>query len=308
MKYFLTFLLLFPSLSFSQIAKLQFIKGNVYVGQLKAKAGMELKNNSIVSTFKNSVARIVYKDSSTVLIAPESKVKITLDNSTKVNLVDLIKGKLRSKVTPSQNKEVQFLFSSKNIAMGVRGTEFLFNNYYANGEQFSDAALLEGKLEISQNGQKLYNLKEGEYFTTNAVDKVKKLDSRVLEYLKKNPNDFLPNLITLSGVPINLLNALASVLPKVASIIPNSKKKESTEVLIAKDNKKQDEPKEEKKTTLVVEKPQIDLSKIPWDIRDAIEQKEQDSDKCFYWFYKKLPGSNKKERFRRERDCDEYDD
>ena len=52
-----------------------------------------------------------------------------------------------------------------------------------------------------------------------------------------------------------------------------------------------------------------ELKKEPWDIRDALLRRKslRAENQCFYWFYKSLPGGGELERFRRERDCDEYE-
>ena len=54
---------------------------------------------------------------------------------------------------------------------------------------------------------------------------------------------------------------------------------------------------------------QYNLKEEPWDIRDAVmnRKKNKAQNRCFYFFYKTLPGSGKPERFRRERDCDEFE-
>ena len=51
------------------------------------------------------------------------------------------------------------------------------------------------------------------------------------------------------------------------------------------------------------------LKNEPWDIRDAVMNREKyrKEDKCVYYFYKSIPGAGELERFRRERDCDEFE-
>ena len=51
------------------------------------------------------------------------------------------------------------------------------------------------------------------------------------------------------------------------------------------------------------------LKNEKWDIRDAVLNRKSNIKNgiCFYYIYKKLPGGNEPERFRRERRCDEFE-
>ena len=50
-----------------------------------------------------------------------------------------------------------------------------------------------------------------------------------------------------------------------------------------------------------------DLTKEPSDIRNAVLNRRKNNEKCYYFFYKRLPGAGEPERFRRERDCDDFE-
>ena len=60
---------------------------------------------------------------------------------------------------------------------------------------------------------------------------------------------------------------------------------------------------------IVGHKGKVKWKSLPKDILEAYlsRKKMRKSGECYYWFYKKIPGYGDTERFRRERDCVDYD-
>jgi hypothetical protein len=100
---------------------------------VKLKKGDWLPEGSKVKTAARSFAKLLFIDKSQMNVAPKSQVEIKAFPKDKAGIINLIKGKVRSKVTKNymnMDKSKSKLFiKTKSAAMGVRGTDFqvIFN-------------------------------------------------------------------------------------------------------------------------------------------------------------------------------------
>jgi len=141
MKRLLLSLYLITSLSSlaNEVAKVIILKGNVaaYVENSekprKLKRGDWVSEGEIVKCAGKSFAKLLFIDKSQINISPNSEMVIKEFPRKKAGIINLIKGKVRAKVTknymdinPSGSK---LFIKTRTAAMGVRGTDFqvIFN-------------------------------------------------------------------------------------------------------------------------------------------------------------------------------------
>ncbi|EQC46351.1 FecR domain-containing protein [Bacteriovorax sp. Seq25_V] len=115
----------------SSIATVEIVKGNVtklIPGALianKVKTGDELYEDTSVVTGPRSFVKITFIDDSKISIGPQSKVVINLVQKEAGSVISLLKGKIRTSVIPTEEKEKnKFYIKTRTAALGVRGTEF----------------------------------------------------------------------------------------------------------------------------------------------------------------------------------------
>lgn len=122
----------------NKVAKVIILKGKVFEirsGQkpIPLKRGMWVREGSQLQSQKSSFAKLLFIDKSQMNLGPESAMKIQAFPKNKAGIIDLLKGKVRSKVTKNYmdiDKNGSKLFiKTKTAAMGVRGTDFqvIFN-------------------------------------------------------------------------------------------------------------------------------------------------------------------------------------
>ncbi len=301
-----------------EIGQVVILKGEAQVVRNSSTINMQINDSvnelDIITTSEKSLIKITFIDKTNLILGPSSELKIEqFSKKDRINIFNFLKGNFRVKVQEkvTANQKVEFL--SNQVAIGVRGTEFLANSYMANSKKVSDVALLEGKLNTAVAQTKSFTLKAGEVINTNtykASKEISKIDPKLFEELLKDELKLLPNLLSPTA-PIRSSNtdstststpSVALPLAGVGIAIGSSI---GTSPTIGSKALEEEKPKESE--LIIVDK--SNLKNEPWDIRDAIlRQKELRSENiCFYWFYKSLPGSGELERFRRERDCDEFE-
>lgn len=157
---FLSFLF-FSSKSVKKVARVKISKGSVMYQSLggsleKLKKGMWLKEGTVVKTGKRSFAKISFIDKSSMNIGPNSELKIEKFSKEDAGVINVITGKIRSKVTKDYlkiDKDKSKLFiKSKTAVMGVRGTDFMFSMSKKTGA--ATAVLFEGSVVFSKLSQK----------------------------------------------------------------------------------------------------------------------------------------------------------
>lgn len=119
----------------------------------KLKKNMWLPESSIVTSGPKSYAKILFIDKSRLTLGPKSQVVIKKFNKKSAGVINLIKGKIRSQVTKNymemKNKGKSKLFiTTKNAAMGVRGTDFQVN--YDSVNRTTDLITYSGAVAFSR--------------------------------------------------------------------------------------------------------------------------------------------------------------
>lgn len=298
--------------------------------------GDEVNIGSTITTKDKSFAQITLPDETILNIGPNSQMAIEsfeLSEHRKVSITHL-NGQVRA-IINRKNKDDNdsWKLNTKTVSVGARGTEFLSNAYVVEAKGTTDVALLKGEIlaNISDVNSSLkeVSLKPGQFFNSNDLiangqDAIKTLSSDALDALKKNAEHFLPNLQDVKGGFINLNDVLSTQLGIVsatgiiggaatmaAAFIPSSSddnKEEKEDVVVAKEekNKEQEIPKSR---VVIKTSKHKELKDQPWDIRDALmnAQEKRVDNICYFWFYKSIPGSGDLERFRRERQCEDFE-
>lgn len=327
------------------IAKI--IRGEVYfineatdgqaVKEVPIANGDEIQIGKTITTKEKSFAQLVLPDETILNIGPDSQMmieKFELSEHRKVSITHL-KGQVRS-IINRKNKDGNdsWKLNTRTISVGVRGTEFLSNTYSVASQSTTDVALLKGEVlaDVSKTSSSLkeVTLKPGQFFNSSELaskgeEAIKTLSQEALEGLQKNTESFLPKLQDLGGNFIDLektlradlglppITALAGVAAATGALLPtlgggneNDDKDEAPVVVQRPKEKKEDLPKSR---VVIKTSKHKELKDQPWDIRDAIinaNEKRVDNI-CYFWFYKSIPGSGDLERFRRERQCEEYE-
>lgn len=289
-----------------QIGKIEILKGTAQVKRQELKKALEegelLNELDLITTGEKSLLKISLVDKTNLIIGPNSQLLIKKFSKVKrQNIFNFIRGSFRAKIQEKVSGTQTIKFFSNEVSVGVRGTEFITNTYVVNSKGVSDVALLEGSLNTLVNSTEEFNLKASEVINTNSYKiskKIQKLDPSVLKSLLENELELLPNLFDSSGELKDLNKVSTSIsLPTPALAVA------STATKLIPPGSKEDRPKR----IMIVDRKE--LKNEPWDIRDAMLRRKslRKENKCFYWFYKSLPGGGELERFRRERDCDEYE-
>jgi len=311
------------------------------------KSGSSVASGDIVQTDKKSFVRIKMTDETILSIGPKSKLEIKhyeyKSNAIRKTIYNLQYGKLRSLINKKAKKGDEIKINTKVVAIGVRGTEILSNAYLVQKKATTDTMLLSGKANASVSGaSKSFNVNSGQVFNSNKFGKqgmkaLEKVSPDTLNALKNNPNSFLPNLqlptgefvkfenllrkgLGLPSLPTSAIGAgagaVAGALAGAAAGMmaggsddDDKKKDAAAAATTAKAVSKKEVKKKGQHPNIIEQAGPVDLAKLPDDIREAYQKRKQmrKENECFYWFYKKIPGYGNVERFRRERDCDEYD-
>jgi hypothetical protein len=306
---------------------------------VELKSGSSVTSGDVVQTEEKSFVRIKMTDETILSIGPKSKLEIKhyeyKTNAIRKTIYNLQYGKLRSLINKKANKGDEIKINTRVVAIGVRGTEILSNAYLVKDKATADTMLLHGKASAQVGAKgKAFEIGEGQVFNSNkyateSMKAIEKVSPETLEALKNNAEAFLPNLQLPTGEFVKFENLLRSGLglPSLptgaigagAGALAGAVAGAATGLMAGgSDDKKEEEKKpvpvvEEKKKgqhpNIIEQASPIDLAKLPDDIREAYQKRKEmrKKNECYYWFYKKIPGYGNTERFRRERDCDEYD-
>ncbi|MBT4793144.1 MAG: FecR domain-containing protein [Halobacteriovoraceae bacterium] len=170
------------------------------------KKGMWLTEGAIIKTSARSFVRLSFIDKSSMNIGPKSELKIEKFSKSEAGVINLLTGKIRSKVTKDylkMDKDKSKLFvKSRNAVMGVRGTDFMFTANKKTGS--TTTVLFEGSIVFNKfkKGDNLRNLEgivsQGRKIKPGEVSVVNrkfakptvgaKLSSRQFNQLNKNKN------------------------------------------------------------------------------------------------------------------------
>ena len=139
-----------PSKNITGTGKKVLYEGTYYTLK-KVRPGTKIKNGNILRTGSKSKVKIVYKNGDQFNIGEGTAYQINWikgkSTESKASSVNLIYGSLRgiiSKKGPRNTLRVK----SKNAVMGVRGTDFHFNQRGTSGE--TSISVLRGKVDVSE--------------------------------------------------------------------------------------------------------------------------------------------------------------
>ncbi|MBT7609205.1 MAG: FecR domain-containing protein [Bacteriovoracaceae bacterium] len=307
--------------------------------------GSFVHQGDIIKTGNKSFVKISMNDETMLSLGPLSRLVIQefkyKKGSLRKTIYNLVEGKMRSLIRKKAKEKDIIQVNSDVISIAVRGTEILSNSYLVKGNATNDVMLLSGKAQGHVVGMKggMLDLEAGQAFNSSSAvmegpGSAIKISTETLKALKKNPNKFLPNMQDALGQYINLENVLRKglSLAPLAAIggaaigLASGLVKGAARLMAEESDKKEEKlkvkpmaKKNEKKKLLAKDilnhknimghKGKVKWAKLPQDILEAyLNRKKMRKDgACYYWFYKKIPGYGDTERFRRERDCVDYD-
>lgn len=208
------------SLYAKKIGRVTKLRGEVLKTNIEAQVVREALNEGdwveegdIIESEKASFVKVLMNDDTIFSIGSSSKFsfeKFKMKTKNKRTAVyNLMRGKLRSVFTKKAPKKT-LTIKTPSAAMGVRGTEIVSDVYKIAGELRTDIALLHGKLEVTTNNGRKFDLSPSDLFeavdiqkkdiknaakvlkgrsiaSQNLVAKKRKLESKIFKKLMKKP-------------------------------------------------------------------------------------------------------------------------
>ncbi len=139
---------------------------------IQLEKGQRLLAGEKIKTLEKSSVKLQLTDDTIIAIGPSSEFEIQkYDFKSKEErswLFRLIKGQIRALIS-QKAKPGELTLKTPNIAMGIRGTEFLSNHL----QNETQVALLEGALALEHQNNEL-QLQKGEYFQTTNKETIKR--------------------------------------------------------------------------------------------------------------------------------------
>ncbi|MDC0255764.1 FecR family protein, partial [Bacteriovoracales bacterium] len=124
----------------------------------KLKRGDWLPEGSIVKTEAKSFVKLLFIDKSSLNIAPKSSITIAKFSKKKAGIINLLQGKIRSKVVKDymnkgeKGKKSKLFIKTKTAAMGVRGTDFTVGTGVVD-----TVTVVEGTVTVAQTTSTSFN-------------------------------------------------------------------------------------------------------------------------------------------------------
>lgn len=119
---------------------------------VSAKMHMKLFENSSILTKKSSLVRIRLKNKTTITLGPNSKINLKEIKPVKSDTIDLISGRIRTKVEELEKNKKQdkdkLKIVTRSAALGVRGTEFYTIYNFENKN--TSVITLKGAVELKE--------------------------------------------------------------------------------------------------------------------------------------------------------------
>ncbi len=164
----------------------------------------------ILKTHEQSLLKIKFKDNSILTIGPRAEMEISYyrKKPKRRSVIKLIHGQIRVWVREKSSEQKDIMkVKTKNVSIGVRGTEFLTNSYINQGANVTDILLLEGKVKGYFSSGKTLGLAPGEYINTNHLEtRTKKLKIEQLDNMLNSKDYLLPRLLDREGKLISPKN------------------------------------------------------------------------------------------------------
>lgn len=248
--------------------------------------------NDVILTGNKSFVRLQMIDQTVLSLGADSHLvldRFSHKDGKRDSIYKMAVGQLRAHVKQKAKEGENLIFKSGSIPLGVRGTEFLTTAFH-DVKSVTDAIVLSGKIDAGGTeilpGQ-VYNSDKGVW---------KKLNADELKLLQENDESFIPESLLKGGTTV--MSQVGGAVAVGAGFdlalgSPFSNAQTATVTVVEKH---------------VVEIVKVKEVELPVDIKDALKNrlKLKAMNRCFYWEYKLIPGSYVEQRFRRERDCDDY--
>ena len=200
---------LFSIECFASIGKVTLVKGEVWAVRGQNKHTLALNDNlysddEIISQ-NRSLLKVTLNDETSIIIGPHSHFHFTDVRLNKKgegrSTYDITYGFIRAKFV-RKKKEGEVTFKTKNVAMGVRGTEFIIEVHDKDGKSHSKIALLRGKVDVEafhpdKKKSHTFKLKKDHHFNSHTFEAKgikhahKKIQKKHLKGLNKNTAYFL---------------------------------------------------------------------------------------------------------------------
>jgi hypothetical protein len=180
----------------AKVVKLKGVVTQLRPGSMQASQvvlGDGLVEETSLLTQERSFARVEFKDGTKLNLGPKSKIVIENSKENEPTVVDLLKGKIRSKVEKdSASGTHKFFIKTRTAAMGVRGTDF--HSTYNPENNITNVITYSGEVAIAKVNEKdlddakekveqkqISEARKGDYEVQNVsaekkIDPVKKLD------------------------------------------------------------------------------------------------------------------------------------
>jgi hypothetical protein len=294
------------------VARVLVVKGNAFIKGIETpiELGTAIKSGDTLITKAATLLKVRFIDNTLISLGPNSIFEVKnfkINDGKRTSVFHFLRGKIRAHVKEKRKEGESIIYSNAEIALGVRGTEILANSYLVKGAPSTDVLLTKGavKMNLSKLGTSVasFDLTPGKAFNSNLVrqegiSSIKSISKASLDLLEKG-DEFLPSLQAKDGSFLDLEESFKRA--KVNKALPKTLEKAS----IAMATPKVLAPT----ASSIAGGFKYILKNEPWDIRDAVINREKNkaNNKCYYYFYKSIPGSGELERFRRERDCNEYE-
>lgn len=144
------------------------IRGEVIVEDRILQKGSKIYPRDVLKTNEKSFLKLELIDETQITIGPKSEFQVEKWNYRTKNdrdaLFSLTQGKMRAEIRAKAKEKDQLKVKSPLVAMGIRGTQFLFNNQKIAEKEVTQVALLEGKIHLEADSLKeKWDLKPGDY-------------------------------------------------------------------------------------------------------------------------------------------------
>lgn len=169
------------------------IRGEVIVEDRVLQKGSKIYPRDVLKTNEKSFLKLELIDETLITIGPKSEFQVEKWSYRTKNdrdaLFTLTQGKMRAEVRAKAKEKDQLKVKSPLVAMGIRGTQFLFNNQIIAEKEVTQVALLEGKIHIEADSLKeKWDLKPGDYVEVVKSETKSKKRKKVLS--TEEMNDF----------------------------------------------------------------------------------------------------------------------
>lgn len=198
-----------PSITVAKDAKVVLLKGEAFAIRDHKKYILKkdefLHDGDEIITKASSLLKILMNDQSVLTLGPHGHLKFHEIDHTNPKLrkstFKLFYGMLRNLVNKSGGKH-HYQVKTKQVSLGVRGTEFIVEVLNIEDEHHSKVALLSGSLDMHSRSRnpkkrKSFKLKKHHHFNSHIYHKKgfeeahQKLDKHHLKHLKENPHSFI---------------------------------------------------------------------------------------------------------------------